>query len=93
MLKIRIQIFANNNSLQTINAKSYETETNFYKQYAFHSIPINTPKPFFVFEDYYNLRFVIVLEDVSPNQERGEPDGFSAEVRIFIEYYFSLHSL
>jgi hypothetical protein len=34
-----------------------------------------------VFEDYYNLRFVIVLEDVSPNQERGEPNGFTAEVR------------
>jgi hypothetical protein len=59
-----------------INATSYEKETNFYKTLASsNSFPIHTPKCYYVTEDYFRLRFVLVLEDLSP-LERGEPHGF-----------------
>lgn len=71
--------------------KGYKIETRFYRHYA-HQVAVPVPRCFYNYEDLYRVRFLMVLEDLSPF-ETGEPDGFSQDTsKLLMENLAILHA-
>jgi hypothetical protein len=71
--------------------KGYKIETRFYRHYA-HQVAIPVPRCFYNYEDLYRVRFLMVLEDLSPF-ETGEPDGFTQSTsKLLMENLAVLHA-
>ena len=55
----------------------YLIELQFYRTHA-REVKIPIPECYFSYYDYFNVRFVMIMEDLSAC-ENGEPDGFTPE--------------
>eukprot|EP01121_Diplochlamys_sp_Union-15-3_P017491 TRINITY_DN6164_c0_g2_i3.p1 TRINITY_DN6164_c0_g2~~TRINITY_DN6164_c0_g2_i3.p1 ORF type:complete len:380 (+),score=39.59 TRINITY_DN6164_c0_g2_i3:175-1314(+) len=61
---------------------AYDIELRFYRDHVQH-VEIPTPVCYYNFEDYYNIRFFMALEDLS-QLNAGEPNGFSLKHAEYI---------
>jgi len=59
---------------------SYQIESRFYTYYSDNDFKaVSLPKAYYNYEDCFNNKFGMVLEDISEGTETGQPHGFSWE--------------
>jgi thiamine kinase-like enzyme len=71
--------------------QGYLIELQFYRTHA-REVRVPIPECYFSYYDYFNVRFVMIMEDLSPC-ENGEPDGFTPDqAKALLTNLASLHA-